>query len=96
MTGAHVAEADSTSLKLALLGLACASIEWYDFFIYATAAALIFPGVFFAAKLPPLVALIASFSTFAVGFVARPIGALLFGHIGDKSAERPHWSARCC
>lgn len=88
MTGADVAEADSTSLKLALLGLACASIEWYDFFIYATAAALIFPGVFFAAKLPPLVALIASFSTFAVGFVARPIGALLFGHIGDKVGRK--------
>jgi MFS family permease len=76
------------SLKPALTGLAGASIEWYDFFIYATAAALVFPSVFFAAQLPPLVALIASYSTFAVGFVARPIGALLFGHLGDKLGRK--------
>ena len=60
----------TTALKLALTGLAGSSIEWYDFFLYATAAALVFPSVFFPATLPPLVALIASFSTFAVGFLA--------------------------
>jgi MFS family permease len=76
------------SLKPALTGLAAASIEWYDFFIYATAAALVFPSVFFAAQLPPFVALIASYSTFAVGFVARPVGALLFGHLGDKLGRK--------
>jgi MFS family permease len=76
------------SLKPALTGLAAASIEWYDFFIYATAAALVFPNVFFAAQLPPFVALIASYSTFAVGFVARPVGALLFGHLGDKLGRK--------
>ncbi len=76
------------SLRPALTGLAGASIEWYDFFIYATAAALVFPGVFFAAQLPPFVALIASYSTFAVGFVARPVGALLFGHLGDKLGRK--------
>jgi MFS family permease len=76
------------SLKPALTGLAGASIEWYDFFIYATAAALVFPSVFFAAQLPPFVALIASYSTFAVGFVARPVGALLFGHLGDKLGRK--------
>jgi MFS family permease len=76
------------SLKPALTGLAGASIEWYDFFIYATAAALVFPSVFFAAELPPFVALIASYSTFAVGFVARPVGALLFGHLGDKLGRK--------
>jgi MFS family permease len=78
----------STALKLALTGLAGSSIEWYDFFLYATAAALVFPSVFFAATLPPLVALIASFSTFAVGFLARPIGALVFGHIGDRLGRK--------
>jgi MFS family permease len=76
------------SLKPALTGLAGASIEWYDFFIYATAAALVFPHVFFAARLPPFVALLASYSTFAVGFVARPVGALLFGHLGDKLGRK--------
>src|ERR1700694_3404259 len=78
----------TTALKLALTGLAGSSIEWYDFFLYATAAALVFPSVFFPATLPPLVALIASFSTFAVGFLARPIGALVFGHIGDRSGRK--------
>jgi MFS family permease len=76
------------SLKPALTGLAAASIEWYDFFIYATAAALVFPSVFFSAQLPPFAALIASYSTFAVGFVARPVGALLFGHLGDKLGRK--------
>jgi MFS family permease len=78
----------STALKLALTGLAGSSIEWYDFFLYATAAALVFPSVFFPPTLPPLVALIASFSTFAVGFLARPIGALVFGHIGDRLGRK--------
>jgi MFS family permease len=79
---------ETAALKLALLGAAGASIEWYDFFLYATAAALVFPTVFFSATLPPFVALIASFSTFAVGFVARPIGAVLFGHVGDKLGRK--------
>src|ERR1700680_4049365 len=76
------------SLKPALTGLAGASIEWYDFFIYATAAALVFPSVFFAGQLPPFVALIAFYSTFALRFVARPVGALLFGHLGDKLGRK--------
>src|ERR1700730_9301174 len=79
---------ESSALKLALTGLAGSSIEWYDFFLYATAAALVFPSVFFPSTLPPLVALIASFSTFAVGFLARPIGALVFGHIGDRLGRK--------
>lgn len=79
---------ETGALKLALTGLAGSSIEWYDFFLYATAAALVFPSVFFSSTLPPLVALIASFSTFAVGFLARPIGALVFGHIGDRLGRK--------
>jgi MFS family permease len=78
----------NAALKLALMGLSGASIEWYDFFLYATAAALVFPTIFFPATLSPLIALIASFSTFAVGFVARPIGALVFGHIGDRAGRK--------
>jgi len=79
---------ETTALKLALTGLAGSSIEWYDFFLYATAAALVFPTVFFSSTLPPLIALIASFSTFAVGFLARPIGAVVFGHIGDRLGRK--------
>lgn len=70
-------------LKVAIMASAGAAVEWYDFFIYGTAAALIFPHLFFPADLPPFVAQIASFSTFAVGFVARPLGGMLFGHYGD-------------
>jgi metabolite-proton symporter len=69
--------------KVALTASAGAAIEWYDFFIYGTAAALVFPRLFFAADLPPFAAQIAAFSTFAVGFIARPIGGVLFGHFGD-------------
>lgn len=79
---------DKAALKLSLMGLAGASIEWYDFFIYGTAAALVFPTVFFPADMPPLVALIASFSTFAVGFIARPFGAVFFGHMGDRVGRK--------
>jgi metabolite-proton symporter len=70
-------------VKVGLISVAATSIEWYDFFIYGTAAALVFPQLFFPAGLPPLVAQLASFSTFAVGFIARPIGGVLFGHFGD-------------
>jgi metabolite-proton symporter len=69
--------------RVALTSLAASSIEWYDFFIYGTAAALVFPKLFFAASLPPFVAQLAAFSTFAVGFIARPVGGILFGHFGD-------------
>jgi MFS family permease len=84
---------EGAALKLALLGLAGASIEWYDFFIYATASALVFPRLFFSGTLPPLVALIASFSTFAVGFIARPVGAALFGHLGDRVGRKAAFAA---
>ncbi len=71
-----------------MTALAGASIEWYDFFIYGTAAALVFPTVFFSPDMPPLVALIASFSTFAVGFFARPVGGIVFGHFGDRVGRK--------
>jgi metabolite-proton symporter len=70
-------------LKVALTAAAGASIEWYDFFVYGTAAALVFPKLFFPADIPPFVAQMAAFSTFAVGFIARPLGGVLFGHFGD-------------
>jgi metabolite-proton symporter len=80
---AVVPASGASIVKVAAGASAAAAIEWYDFFIYGTAAALVFPQLFFPPELPPFVAQIAAFSTFAVGFIARPIGGVLFGHIGD-------------
>jgi len=63
------------------------TIEWYDFYIYATAAALIFGKLFFPTT-DPFYSTLASFGTFAVGFFARPFGGLLFGHLGDRYGRK--------
>src|SRR4051812_44145042 len=59
------------------------TIEWYDFFLYGTAAALVFNQLFFP-TLDPLAGTMASFATYAAGFVARPVGGIVFGHFGDR------------
>ena len=69
--------------------MSASAIEWYDFFIYLTAAALVFPALFFPADIDPVAGVLASFSTAAVGFVARPVGGVLFGHFGDKLGRKP-------
>ena len=74
--------------KLALTSLAGASIEWFDFYLYGSASALVFPTLYFPKTMPAMVALLASFSTFAVGFFARPVGAVLFGHFGDRAGRK--------
>lgn len=79
---------ESTMRRLASTALGGTSIEWYDFFLYGTAAALVFPALFFPEDMPRYVALIASFSTFAVGFLARPIGGIVFGHFGDRAGRK--------
>jgi metabolite-proton symporter len=63
------------------------SIEWYDFFLYGTAAALVFHKLFFP-TLDPLAGTMASFATYAVGFFARPLGGIVFGHYGDKIGRK--------
>lgn len=63
------------------------TLEWYDFFLYGTAAALIFNKQFFP-SLSPTAGTLAAFSTFAVGFIARPLGGLVFGHFGDRIGRR--------
>jgi MFS family permease len=63
------------------------TVEWYDFFLYATAAGLVFHRVFFPSQ-SSLVGTLLAFATFAVGFVMRPIGGLVFGHIGDRIGRK--------
>jgi MFS family permease len=74
--------------KLLAAGLIGSSIEWYDFFLYGTAAALVFPKVFFPHS-SALTGTLLAFSTFWAGFVARPIGGVLAGHFGDKYGRKP-------
>ena len=73
--------------KVALTALAGTSIEWYDFFLYGAAAALVFPTVFFG-EVEPATAYILSFLTFAAGFIARPVGGIIFGHFGDRVGRK--------
>jgi len=77
----------SNMRKVAYTALAGTSIEWYDFFLYGAAAALIFPSTFFG-EMPESTALILSLLTFAAGFIARPIGGIIFGHFGDKVGRK--------
>ncbi|HEV3105544.1 MAG TPA: MFS transporter [Trinickia sp.] len=64
------------------------ALEWYDFFLYSTAAALVFGELFFPKGTDPLVGTLAAFVGFAVGFAARPLGGVIFGHLGDKYGRK--------
>jgi metabolite-proton symporter len=87
--GAAKSEPDARSMRtVAMTALGGTSIEWYDFFIYGTAAALVFPTLFFSDDMTRYVRLLASFSTFAVGFLARPVGGVVFGHFGDRVGRK--------
>lgn len=72
----------STIVKVVSASMAGTTVEWYDFFLYGVAAALVFPKVFFPAS-DPAVGVLLALGTFAIGFIARPIGGLVFGHYGD-------------
>jgi MFS family permease len=74
--------------KVAVAALIGTSIEWYDFFIYGLAAALVFAPQFFP-KASPVASTLAALGTFAVGFLARPIGGAIAGHFGDRIGRRP-------
>lgn len=63
-------------------------VEWYEFFLYGTAATLVFSKVFFAGTTSELNAIFLAFATYAVGFVARPLGGIVFGHYGDKFGRK--------
>ena len=87
MTSPGTHQKKSNMQKVALTALAGTSIEWYDFFLYGAAAALVFPTAFFG-EVPESTALILSLLTFAAGFIARPIGGIIFGHFGDKVGRK--------
>ena len=76
-----------TPKKAAASGWIGSALEYYDFFIYAQAAALVFPTIFFPSD-NPQVGIVASFATFGVGYVARPIGAFVLGHWGDTHGRK--------
>src|SRR3954463_11551509 len=73
--------------KVALASWIGTTIEWYDFYLYGTAAALVFNKLFFP-QFDPLVGTLAAFATFWVGFAARPIGGIVFGHFGDTIGRK--------
>jgi metabolite-proton symporter len=79
--------APPTPRKVALASAVGATIEWYDFFLYGTAAGLVFDKLFFNGLDGPA-AQFAAFGTFAVGFLARPVGGLIFGHFGDRIGRK--------
>src|SRR3954469_15695001 len=77
----------SQRVKAAVASTIGTTIEWYDFFLYGTAAALVFPAVFFPNS-TPLAGTLESFATYFVGFAARPVGAAIFGHYGDRIGRK--------
>ncbi|MFZ0928813.1 MAG: MFS transporter [Syntrophobacteraceae bacterium] len=77
--------------KVALVSTIGIAIEWYDFFLYGTAAALVFNKLFFP-EFDPLIGTIIAFATFAAGFCTRPLGGILFGHFGDRIGRRQVYS----
>ena len=82
--------------KVLVASLIGTAIEFFDFYIYATAAVIVFPHIFFPQG-DPTAATLQSLATFAIAFVARPIGSAVFGHFGDrvgrKDFDRGDWSA---
>ena len=76
-----------SSRRVSLASFVGTAIEWYDFYLYGTAAALIFNILFFP-NLSPTIGIIAAFSTYSVGFFARPFGGIIFGHFGDKISRK--------
>ncbi|GAB2750807.1 MFS transporter [Salinifilum aidingensis] len=86
-SGAPPKDSRRTSKKAAASGWVGSALEYYDWFVYAQAAALVFPSIFFPAG-SPTVALVSSLGTYAVGYVARPLGALALGHWGDRRGRK--------
>ncbi|HXR00007.1 MAG TPA: MFS transporter, partial [Pseudomonas sp.] len=88
MTQAQPVMYDSSQIRRSVAAGAIGTIvEYYDFTLYATASALVFNKIFFT-DVDPLIGTLAAFSTFFVGYVARPLGGMIFGHFGDKFGRK--------
>ena len=85
--GTHEIVGARTPRIAALAAWIGSALEYYDFFIYGTASALVFPKIFFSSS-DPQMATIASFATFGVAYVARPFGAVVLGHVGDRFGRK--------
>jgi metabolite-proton symporter len=86
-SGLSDAEHSAELRKAVIAATVGTTIEWYDFFLYGTAAGLVFPKLFFPNE-DPLTGTLAAFSTYFIGFVGRPIGAAIFGHYGDRIGRK--------
>ncbi|HHF7368288.1 TPA: MFS transporter [Legionella bozemanae] len=75
------------SRKVSLASMVGTTIEWYDFYLFGTASALFFNKLFFP-KISPVAGIMAAYATYAVGFFARPLGGIIFGHYGDKLSRK--------
>jgi len=80
-------DARKRNRKVAMATIVGSMLEWYDFYLYATMASIAFSKVFFDGS-DPNTATLAAFSTFAIGFIARPFGGILFGYLGDKIGRK--------
>lgn len=80
-------EQEQTIRRVVVSALVGATIEWYDFFLYGVVAGIVFNKLYFPAS-DPVVATLLAYTTFAVGFVTRPLGGILFGHFGDKLGRK--------
>ncbi|QIS06321.1 MFS transporter [Nocardia brasiliensis] len=87
-TGKDPGGAPSGLRRVVAASMAGTVVEWYEFFLYGTAATLVFSKVFFAKGTSDLDAILAAFVTYAVGFAARPLGGIVFGHFGDKYGRK--------
>ncbi|WP_447774071.1 MFS transporter [Pseudomonas chlororaphis] len=88
MNAAQHAAAHKKARKAGIASFIGTTIEWYDFYAYGIAAALVFGKVFFPADLPAGTATLLSFLTLWAGFIARPVGGIIFGHLGDKIGRK--------
>src|SRR2546430_8201644 len=88
MSLTHVSRGNSPIVRVAIASWIGTSIEWCDFILYGTAAALVLGPLFCSPKLSPLAAQLSAFATFWVGFAARPVGGIVFGHFGDRLGRK--------
>lgn len=84
---ASAAVSDRDLKRVVTASLIGATVEWYDFFLYGTVAGIVFNKLYFPAK-DPLISILLAYATFAVGFIARPLGGVIFGHFGDRIGRK--------